>query len=161
MLRSGKANFLGVCLPMRSVKVLTETVPGGIEDRWYVSIGDGAVGPVGLELIARGIEAGRVPLDSYVRNAAWTVWRPLSDVVLVRGDGAEGEAMDFAVSEVRERGLIQPAPDSEDTFEDPQSSDARPTLPQMPAWMRSAPADSAPSRDSSPTLPRAAQRFSY
>ena len=51
---------------MRSVKLLTCTVPGGVADRWYVSTGDGSVGPVSLELLARGIEAGKVPLECFV-----------------------------------------------------------------------------------------------
>lgn len=140
---------------MRSVKLLTCTVPGGVADRWYVSTGDGSVGPVSLELLARGIEAGRVPLECFVRNEAWTVWRPLSDVARVTVcDGPlapQGSA-------VRGRKLVPPAPDSEDTFED-KPSDSRPTLPHIPAWM-AAPPDSVPSRDSRPTVPRGVQSFS-
>lgn len=48
-------------------------------DKWYVTDGAHAVGPVRLDLLARGIEAGRVPLDSFVRHEAWKVWRPLTD----------------------------------------------------------------------------------
>ena len=48
-------------------------------DRWYVTDGANAVGPVKLELLTRGIEGGRVPLDSFVRHEAWKVWRPLTD----------------------------------------------------------------------------------
>ncbi|MFO0757313.1 MAG: DUF4339 domain-containing protein [Byssovorax sp.] len=49
-------------------------------DRWYVTNGATAVGPVNLDLIARGVEAGKVPLESFVRHEAWTVWRPLADL---------------------------------------------------------------------------------
>ncbi len=48
-------------------------------DRWYVTDGANSVGPVRLDLLARGVEAGRVPLDSFVRHEAWKVWRPLTD----------------------------------------------------------------------------------
>ena len=48
-------------------------------DRWYVTDGANSVGPVRLDLLARGVEAGRVPLESFVRHEAWKVWRPLTD----------------------------------------------------------------------------------
>jgi len=83
------ANVWGT-LQMRSIKLLTETAgpPLGIADRWYVSDGATLVGPVGLELIARGVEAGKVPLESYVRHEAWKVWRPLSELAEVSVDSA-------------------------------------------------------------------------
>lgn len=55
----------------------------GTSDRWYLTNGTTAVGPVNLDLIARGIESGRVPLESFVRHEAWKVWRPLSEFALV------------------------------------------------------------------------------
>ena len=64
---------------MRSFKSLAETTVGKT-DRWYVSDGATAIGPVGLDLIARGIQEGRVPLESYVRHEAWRVWRPVWEV---------------------------------------------------------------------------------
>lgn len=70
---------------MRSVKLLADIMSSdrAVADRWYVTIGEEPVGPVNLDLLARGIEAGKVPLDSFVRNEAWTVWRPLSDIARV------------------------------------------------------------------------------
>ncbi|WP_170319460.1 GAF domain-containing protein [Polyangium spumosum] len=75
---------------MRSIKLLTDAVgPASCAvDRWYVSDGATAVGPVGIELIARGLEAGKVPLESYVRHEAWKVWRPLSELAVVSVDSA-------------------------------------------------------------------------
>lgn len=64
---------------MRSFKMLVETAGSG-NDRWYVSDGATAIGPVGLDLIARGIQEGKVPLESYVRHEAWRVWRPVCEV---------------------------------------------------------------------------------
>jgi len=61
------------------------TIPTSIQDvpasgRWYVTNGANAVGPIDLDLVVRGVEAGKVPLDSFVRHEAWTVWRPLSEL---------------------------------------------------------------------------------
>jgi hypothetical protein len=62
-----------------SFKLLAET-SAAAADRWYVSDGATAVGPVALDLITRGIQEGRVPLESYVRHEAWRVWRPICEV---------------------------------------------------------------------------------
>lgn len=48
-------------------------------DRWYVTDGQNAVGPVRLDLLVRGVASGRVPVESFVRHEAWKVWRPLTD----------------------------------------------------------------------------------
>lgn len=64
---------------MHLFKSLAETTVGNT-DRWYVSDGSTAIGPVGLDLIERGIQEGRVPLESYVRHEAWRVWRPVWEV---------------------------------------------------------------------------------
>lgn len=61
------------------VKMRVAALETGGADKWYVTDGAHAVGPVRLDLLARGIEAGRVPLDSFVRHEAWKVWRPLTD----------------------------------------------------------------------------------
>lgn len=49
-------------------------------DRWYVTNGATAVGPVALELVERGIEAGKIPVESYIRHEMWKIWRPLSEL---------------------------------------------------------------------------------
>ncbi|HVY45884.1 MAG TPA: GAF domain-containing protein [Minicystis sp.] len=59
---------------------LTSLAPPGGVDRWYVTDGATSVGPVGLELLGRGIAAGKVPLDGFVRHEDWTRWRRLSDL---------------------------------------------------------------------------------
>jgi len=58
---------------------LIERESGG----WYVSDGDQSVGPVALELLVRGVESGRVPVDAFVRHEAWKVWRPLTELTTV------------------------------------------------------------------------------
>lgn len=75
---------------MRSVKLFRELLSSGcgFPDRWYVSNGEQSVGPVNLDQIERGIECGKVPLDTFVRNEAWTVWRPLSDIATVTVAGS-------------------------------------------------------------------------
>ena len=64
---------------LMAVRIRSEALDGKGADRWYVTDGMNAVGPVRLDLLARGVEAGRVPLDSFVRHEAWKVWRPLTD----------------------------------------------------------------------------------
>lgn len=49
-------------------------------DRWYVTNGATAVGPVALELVERGVEAGKIPVESYIRHETWKIWRPLSEL---------------------------------------------------------------------------------
>lgn len=85
---------------MRSVKLLTDSLERAAADRWYVSNGVTAVGPVNTDLLARGIEAGKVPLESFVRHEAWKVWRPLTEIAVVTDRdgvttalGAAGEAV--------------------------------------------------------------------
>lgn len=67
---------------MHHVRMLADVVDAARmgTDRWYVTNGATAVGPVNLDLIARGVEAGKVPLESFVRHEAWKVWRPLADL---------------------------------------------------------------------------------
>jgi hypothetical protein len=67
---------------MRSVKMLADVVDVARRsaDRWYVSTGHAAVGPVNLDLIARGVQAGKVPLEAFVRHEAWKVWRPITEL---------------------------------------------------------------------------------
>ena len=69
---------------MTHVKLIAdlEDVARRVTDRWYVTTGHTAVGPVNLDLIARGVEAGKVPLtEAFVRHEAWRVWRPLKELV--------------------------------------------------------------------------------
>ncbi|MEZ4301551.1 MAG: GAF domain-containing protein [Polyangiaceae bacterium] len=54
-------------------------------DRWYVTNGATAVGPVALELVERGVEAGKIPVESYIRHEMWKIWRPLSELCVVEG----------------------------------------------------------------------------
>jgi GYF domain 2 len=74
---------------MHHVKMLDELedVARRAADRWYVTTGNKAVGPVNLDLLARGVEAGKVPLEAFVRHEGWKVWRPLAEVaVFLDGD---------------------------------------------------------------------------
>lgn len=49
-------------------------------DRWFVTNGVTAVGPVSYELLRRGVESGRIPSGSFVRHDSWKVWRRLDDL---------------------------------------------------------------------------------
>lgn len=54
-------------------------------DEWYVSNGeDRVVGPVSLELLAKGVGAQRVPLDALVRRSDWNGWKPVGEVPELR-----------------------------------------------------------------------------
>jgi hypothetical protein len=69
---------------VKSVKI-TADVDVSTGDRWYVTTGAKAVGPVALDLLTKGIEAGKVPVECFVRHEAWKVWRPLADIASVEG----------------------------------------------------------------------------
>ena len=75
---------------MQHVKMLADVVDVArrAADRWYVTTGNNAVGPVNLDLLARGVEAGKVPLEAFVRHEEWKVWRPLSELAVILPDGA-------------------------------------------------------------------------
>ncbi len=49
-------------------------------DRWFVTNGVTAVGPVSYELLRRGVESGRIPAGSFVRHDNWKVWRRLEEL---------------------------------------------------------------------------------
>src|SRR6187551_3350903 len=53
---------------------------GGSSDRWFVTNGVVAVGPVSYELVLRGVAYGRIPAGSFVRHESWQVWRRLEDI---------------------------------------------------------------------------------
>ena len=74
---------------MKSVKI-TADVDVSTGDRWYVTTGAKAVGPVALDLLTKGIEAGKVPVECFVRHEAWKVWRPLADIASVEGTPLPG-----------------------------------------------------------------------
>jgi len=52
----------------------------GSIDRWFVTNGVVAVGPVTYELVLRGVAYGRIPPGSFVRHETWQVWRRLEDI---------------------------------------------------------------------------------
>src|SRR6187402_460998 len=49
-------------------------------DRWFVTNGVVAVGPVTYELVLRGVAYGRIPAGSFVRHESWQVWRRLDEI---------------------------------------------------------------------------------
>lgn len=50
------------------------------DDRWYVTNGVVAVGPVAFDLLTRGVAHGRIPAGSFIRHDSWKMWRPLDDI---------------------------------------------------------------------------------
>lgn len=51
---------------------------------WYLTNGRNVVGPVGTDLLLRGIAQGRVPIDTYVAQSTWALWRPIDQIREVR-----------------------------------------------------------------------------
>lgn len=49
-------------------------------DRWFVTNGVAAVGPVTFELLLRGVAHGRISTTSFVRHESWQVWRRLDEL---------------------------------------------------------------------------------
>lgn len=54
--------------------------PTAAIDRWFVTNGVVAVGPVTFDLLTRGVAHGRIPANSFVRHESWKVWRRLEDI---------------------------------------------------------------------------------
>ncbi len=65
---------------MKSLDRLKALVDPSAPDEWYVTDGATAVGPVGLELIERGLRAEKVPADAFVRHGSWAGWRDLTEL---------------------------------------------------------------------------------
>jgi hypothetical protein len=85
---------------MQTVKMTTDMVDLArrAADRWYVSVGHAAVGPVNLDLLARGVEAGKVPPGAFVRHEQWKVWIPLSELAVIEGDVGEARRLSDDIS---------------------------------------------------------------
>jgi len=47
---------------------------------WYVTDGQGVVGPVDTDLLLRGITSARIPESCMVTQASWTSWRHLHEI---------------------------------------------------------------------------------
>ncbi len=47
---------------------------------WYVTNGDAIVGPVGTDLLLRGITSARIPDDCLVTQESWQEWRNLVEI---------------------------------------------------------------------------------
>ncbi|MFO0617033.1 MAG: GAF domain-containing protein [Polyangiaceae bacterium] len=65
---------------MTIVDALANLVDPSAPDEWYVTDGATSVGPVTRELLARGIAAGKVPADAFVRHSSWDAWRTPADL---------------------------------------------------------------------------------
>jgi len=55
---------------------------------WFVSDGDDVIGPISMELVARGVASEKVPLGAFVRRGDWADWLRVEDVAQLR----EGES---------------------------------------------------------------------
>jgi len=62
------------------MRMADDSRDGETKDRWFVTNGVVAVGPVSYELVLRGVAYGRIPAGSFVRHESWQVWRRLEDI---------------------------------------------------------------------------------
>ncbi|HYQ18905.1 MAG TPA: hypothetical protein VEQ58_24180, partial [Polyangiaceae bacterium] len=88
---------------------------GGPSDRWFVTNGILAVGPVTFELLLRGVAYGRIGATAFVRHESWQVWRRLDEMeslsAQLRRKTIEDLAHASAAVEERARStLSQPPP---------------------------------------------------
>jgi hypothetical protein len=100
-------------------------------DRWYITNGSTAVGPVALELVERGVEAGKIPVESYIRHEMWKIWRPLSELC----DTETRAPIDPMASPIVPLPLPIPMPASSDSGSfDPRETTMKPAMaPVLPA----------------------------
>lgn len=64
-------------------------------DRWFVTNGVVAIGPVSFETMLRGVAAGQIPRGSLVRHESWTAWRGLKDIGALPLDGHARDVEDL------------------------------------------------------------------
>jgi hypothetical protein len=132
---------------MQNVKLITDVldVARTGTDRWYVTNGATAVGPVNLELLARGVEAGKVPISSFVRHEAWKVWRPLCEIAEITTEEG-GPAYDVGrISYELGRVSIEPGlVSTEDVFAATRTAAPGESAPSLPS---NAPAEATDRRD--------------
>lgn len=77
---------------------LSSTPPSGAprSDRWFVTNGVVAVGPVSFDMLLRGAAHGRIPSGSFVRHESWQVWRRLDEIESLPPDGRQQTVADLA-----------------------------------------------------------------
>jgi hypothetical protein len=104
------------------------------EDRWYVTNGVVAIGPVAYELLSRGVEAGRIPSGSFVRHGSWKVWRRVEDIEQLSTSKREEAVLHLAaVSAAAEERASNPyneppPPPSYEELERPGGSERPPSM---------------------------------
>ncbi len=86
----------------------------GNSDRWFVTNGVVAVGPVSYELVLRGLAYGRIPAGSFMRHESWQVWRRLEDIE-AQSAGSRRQTIDAlaqhsAAAEKRARSIFSEPP---------------------------------------------------
>jgi len=65
-------------------------------DRWFVTNGVVAVGPVSFGLLLRSVAHGKIPRGSFLRHESWQVWRRLEDIGSLSADGRQQTIEDLA-----------------------------------------------------------------
>ncbi len=125
--------------PPTGIDLLKTLVDREAPDEWFVTDGATAVGPVGLDLLARGIAAGKVPADAFVRHVSWSGWRGLGDFV-------EHEPSFDPRRTFRVLPAVQVAP----VPSQPRLAPSRPRLPSEEVELEPEPEEIPPPRPSQP-----------
>jgi hypothetical protein len=88
--------------------------PKDPSDRWFVTNGILAVGPVTFELLLRGVAHGRIGAASFVRHESWQVWRRLDEMEALSAEQRRKTVEDLAQAsagvEERARSVLSQAP---------------------------------------------------
>jgi hypothetical protein len=112
-------------------------------DRWFVTNGVVAVGPIAFDVLMRGAAHDRIPRGSFVRHESWQVWRRLDEIESLTADGREQTVEDLAA---KSEGLESRASSPLESAPPPPPEDIgltlKPSAPPPSHWgFRIAPVD--------------------
>jgi hypothetical protein len=111
-------------------------------DRWFVTNGVVAVGPIAFDVLMRGAAHQRIPRGSFVRHESWQVWRRLDEIESLSADGREQTVEDLATkSEGLESRASSPIESAPPPPPDDLGLTLKPSAPPPASTFRIAPVD--------------------
>ncbi len=109
----------------------------GNSDRWYVTDGVVALGPVSFEILTRSVANGKLPETALIRHESWQVWRTLTEigalsdghrVQKVRSLAELSQSLDERASGPQS---VPPPPPSSEELQAPESDFDVPSRPSL------------------------------